>query len=333
MRFAALLPGQLSEKAGMGEALASAYPYVASWFGEVRERSGVDVPAVFFGEGRSDLHDDLPAQVGVFAVSVAVLDVLATEHRLAPAACAGYSLGTYAAFVGAGVLDRHVALDVILEAERLLTERAVAGAMGFVIGVPEAEVLADLDRLGCDRNEIAIGNVNAAQQVVLTGRRELVLRALDHLSRRALRAEMLPLGWPMHSPLLEPVTDGLADYVAREVRMTWPGRAVLYAPMLGGVVRSEEEARKVLGLQISRPSRWSDVLAAMAAAGESRFAEAGPGDILSRMHRWTLRRSKADVLEEPAGIARFAADPGASPDRAGNGDAARVETGDTKETT
>ena len=115
--------------------------------------------------------------------------------------------------------------------------------------------------------------------------------------------------------------------------MTWPGRAVLYAPMLGGVVRSEEEARKVLGLQISRPSRWSDVLAAMAAAGESRFAEAGPGDILSRMHRWTLRRSKADVLEEPAGIARFAADPGASPDRAGNGDAARVETGDTKETT
>lgn len=306
MSFAALFPGQLSEKAGMGEALAGTYPYVASWFGEVARRSGVDIPAVYFGAGRPDLHEDLPAQVGVFAVSVAVLDVLAREHGLHPSACAGYSLGTYAAFVGAGVLDRHAALDVILEAERLLAERAVAGAMGFVIGVPEAEVLAELARLTRDPHEVTVGNVNAAQQVVLTGRREPVQAALDHLSPGALRAEMLPLGWPMHSPLLEPVTDGLSAFVSREVRMSWPGRAALYAPMLGGLVKSEEEARRVLGLQISRPSRWSDVLSAMAAAGESRFVEAGPGDVLSKMHRWTLRRSRADVLEEPAGIARFA---------------------------
>ena len=326
MRFAALFPGQLSEKAGMGEALAAAYPFVAAWFGKIAERTGVDVPAVFFGEGRPDLHDDLPAQVGVFAVSVAVLDVLAKEHGLTPAACAGYSLGTYAAFVGAGILDRWMALDVLLEAERLLREHAPAGAMGFVIGVPEVEVAAELARLTCDPREVTIGNVNAAQQVVLTGRREPVLRALDQLSRSALRAEVLPLGWPMHSPLLEPVTEGLAAFVAREVRTSWPGRATLYAPMMGGVVRSEDAARQVLGMQISRPSRWSDVLAAMAAAGESRFVEIGPGDILSKMHRWTLRRSKADVLEEPAGIARFASDLGALSDRTGAGVAAREET-------
>ena len=167
MRFAALLPGQLSEKAGMGEALAAAYPYVDRWFGEVAERTGVDVREVYFGEGRPDLHDDLPAQVGVFALSVAVLDVLGKEHGLEPAACAGYSLGTYAAFVGAGVLDRRTALDVLLEAERLLRERAPAGAMGFVIGLGEVEVAAELASLGGDPRDVAIGNVNAAQQVVL----------------------------------------------------------------------------------------------------------------------------------------------------------------------
>lgn len=311
MRFAALLPGQLSEKAGMGEALARSFPYVDSWFGEIAERTGVDVREVYFGEGRSDLHDDLPAQVGVFAVSVAVLDVLGKEHGLEPAACAGYSLGTYAAFVGAGVLDRRTALDVLLEAERLLGERAPAGTMGFVIGLPEVEIASELARLTRDPREVAIGNVNAAQQVVLTGRREPVLRALDHFAPRALRAEVLPLGWPMHSPVLEPVTDGLSEFVARRVRMTWPGRAALYAPMVGGEVKSEEEARLVLGTQISRPSRWSAVLTAMAAAGEIRFAEIGPGDVLSKMHRWTLRRSKADVLEDPVGIARFASDLGA----------------------
>lgn len=317
MRFAALLPGQLSEKAGMGEALAAAYPYVDRWFGEVAERTGVDVREVFFGDGRSDLHDDLPAQVGIFAVSVAVLDVLAKEYGLCPSACAGYSLGTYAAFVGAGVLDRRAALDVLLEAERLLRERAPAGTMGFVIGVPEAEVAAELDRLTSDPHEVTIGNVNAAQQVVLTGRREPVLRALDHLAPRALRSEVLPLGWPMHSPALEPVTDALSAFVDGHVRISWPGRAALFAPMLGGEVKSEEQARRVIGKQISRPSRWSDVLAAMAAAGESRFAEVGPGDVLSKMHRWTLRRSKADVLEDPVGIARFASELGAPSERMG----------------
>ena len=57
-------------------------------------------------------------------------------------------------------------------------------------------------RLGCDPREVAIGNVNAAQQVVLTGRREPVLRALEHFAPRALRAEALPLGWPMHLSLI-----------------------------------------------------------------------------------------------------------------------------------
>jgi malonyl CoA-acyl carrier protein transacylase len=65
---------------------------------------------------------------------------------------------------------------------------------------------------------------------------------------------------------------------------------------------------------------------AMAAAGESRFVEVGPGDILSKMHRWTLRRSKADVLEEPAGIARFASDLVALSEQKGAGIAAREET-------
>ena len=63
-----------------------------------------------------------------------------------------------------------------------------------------------------------------------------------------------------------------------------------------------------------------------AAAGESRFVEIGPGDILSKMHRWTLRRSKADVLEEPFAIARFASDLGVPPGRTGVGTAAWEET-------
>lgn len=312
MRFAALFPGQLSEKAGMGEALAATRPSVARWIAEAGERAGVDLPAVFFGEGRHDLHDDLPAQVGVYAVSVAVLDVLAAEHGLVPAACAGYSLGTYAAFVGAGVLEKRAALEVLLRTGTLLREKAPAGGMGYVIGLSEQDVASELTRLGLGPDEVAVANVNAPRQIVLAGTTSPLLRALDRLAATALKVEALPLGWPMHSAALEPVAAELRAFVDREVRLTWPGRAALYAPMLGRAVRSEEEARAVLAGQIAHPSRWSEVLLAMDAAGESRYAEVGPGDLLAKMHRWTLRRSRVDVLEEPEGLARFAAD-GAGP--------------------
>jgi [acyl-carrier-protein] S-malonyltransferase len=134
-RFAALFPGQLSEHAGMGEALAARYPDASDLFDEISRRSGVDIARTFFGAGSPALHDDLPAQVGVFAVSIAVLNVLEREHQLSPHAVAGYSLGTYAAYVAAGSLSTMAALDVLLEAARLLGEEKVEGAMGYVIGL------------------------------------------------------------------------------------------------------------------------------------------------------------------------------------------------------
>ena len=53
--------------------------------------------------------------------------------------------------------------------------------------------------------------------------------------------------------------------------------------------------------RVLRDGAWTDIPA----------VELGPGDVLSKMHRWTLRRSKSDALEEPVGIARFASDLGA----------------------
>ena len=113
----------------------------------------------------------------------------------------------------------------------------------------------------------------------------------------------------MHSPSLRPVADRLAAHVERRVRLAQPGRTQLYAPALGRRVTSENEAAFVLGRQIATPSDWSSVLRAMEADGCSRFAEVGPGDVLARMLRWTLRGARAAVLEDPASIGRFAGVP------------------------
>ena len=219
--FGALFPGQLSEKPGMGEALARRFGYVSSLFEEISLRSGVRLSDTFFGTGLSSLHDDLPAQVGVFAVSLAALEVLRREHSLVPDASCGYSLGTYAAFVAAGCLSREAALDVLLEAERLLAEARrsgeVVGSMGFVIGLGRPDVEAALAGVCPDLSRLAIATENAAAQFVLTGETDLVKKAVDLLKPRALKAEMLPIGFPMHSRSLDSRVRAIEEFLRRVV--------------------------------------------------------------------------------------------------------------------
>jgi [acyl-carrier-protein] S-malonyltransferase len=272
----------------------------------------VSLSATFFGDGLSSLHDDRPAQVGVFAASLAALEVLLREHGLEPDASCGYSLGTYAAFVAAGCLERGAALDVLLEAERLLAEGRRAGdfegTMGFVIGLGRADVEATLADICPDVSRLSLATENAAAQFVLTGETDLVSKAIDVLGPRALKAEMLPIGFPMHSGSLDRMTERLKIFLEGGVRVEQP-RAALYAPMLGRRVESGEEAAHVLSKQISLPSFFSRALLSMRASGISSFAEVGPGDVLTRLVRWTLRDAivARPSLERPEDVAVFAA--------------------------
>ncbi len=309
--FVALFPGQLSEKAGMGEALARRFEFASSLFEEISRRSGVRLADVFFGEGAKNLHDDLPAQVGVFSVSLAALEALRRVHRLEPAAAAGYSLGTYAAFVAAGALEIWAALDVLLEAERLMSEASrrgeLDGTMAYVIGLPRPAVEEALAALTPDRARLAIATENAAAQFVLTGERALVAAAVEALRPKALKADLLPINVPMHSSSLSRVCDRLQNFLEGGVRVKRP-EAALFAPMLARKIETAEEASYTLSKQICRPSLFAPTLRAMGEAGLARFAEVGPGDVLTKLVRWTLRDAKVanPALEDPASIEAFA---------------------------
>lgn len=296
----------------MGEALARRYPYVADLFETVSLRSGVDLAATFFGEGSPSLHDDLPAQAGVFAVSLSVRDVLEREHGRVPAAVAGYSLGTYAAFAASGALERGAALDVLLEAERILREERIEGGMGYVIGLARPALEEILRAVEPDPARLSIGTENAGAQFILTGAAEPVAKALAAAAPSALRSERLPIRWPMHGALLRPVTDRLERFVAK-LPVREASRAELYAPMLGRRVADAREAAHVLSRQIAEPSQWALALRAMGEAGHVRFAELGPGDVLTKLLRWTLRGATGAALDEPDAIAAFVAAPAATP--------------------
>jgi len=309
--FAALFPGQLSEKPGMGEALARRYEFASSSFEEISRRSGVRIDESFFGVGSASLHDDLPAQVGVFATSLAALETLRRIHRLEPAASLGYSLGTYAAFVAAGSLETWAALDVLLEAERLMSEASrrgeLDGGMAYVVGLARPAVEETFAALTPDRARLAIATENAAAQFVFSGERALVAAAVDAFRPVALKTDLLKIKIPMHTTRLESACRGLQGFLERGVSVSQP-RSALFAPMLGRRVESAEEATHVLSKQISFPSLFGPTLKVMRETGLRRFAEVGPGDVLTKLVRWTVRDAQMPpgALEDPDSIDAFA---------------------------
>jgi [acyl-carrier-protein] S-malonyltransferase len=51
----------------------------------------------------------------------------------------------------------------------------------------------------------------------------------------------------------------------------------------GELVTDAATLRELVGRQVVAPVRWEDCVRALAAAGATRFVEAGPGDVLTKL--------------------------------------------------
>lgn len=284
-----LFPGQLSEFPGMGSDFYGRDAEAREVFEKASEYCGFDLYRTLAEGPEEVIRQNRVAQPAVFVMGVLAGRNL--ERRgIHPSALCGYSLGNYAALVAAGALSFEDALTLILAVMEESDRRQVHGAMGFVIGIPVSTLEADCAALRREGRAVWIGNVNAATQVVLTGSGEGVASALERVAPRALKAAVLPMTWPIHSPLFEVVSEGIRPAVEACRSITLP-KLPLYAGHVAGRIESEEEVRDLLIRQISLPSRWKETVEEMYADGHRHFLEVGPGETLSKMMRWIIREA------------------------------------------
>jgi [acyl-carrier-protein] S-malonyltransferase len=282
-----LFSGQLAEAVGMGRDLWEVDRDARELFARTSARCGRDLEKLIF-EGPEDLlHENLAAQAGVYLVSTLVARAL-ESRGVRPAATAGYSLGNYAAMVAAGAVSYDDALEVLVAVWRETERLGIRGSMGAVVGARREtvdEVCADLRERG---QLVWIGNVNASTQFVLTGQSEAVEEALRVLAPKALNVLRLPMSWPIHSPLMEPVAQAVAPVVAgcsiRDPQIPY------YGPD-GRCARTGKRVRELLGTEFVHPTLWNETYEAMVSDGIRSFVEVGPGDMLSKMARWIDRKT------------------------------------------
>ncbi len=126
----------------------------------------------------------------------------------------------------------------------------------------------------------AAANDNGGGQVVLSGAKPAVERAVEIAKERgAKRAMLLPVSAPFHCPLMQPAADAMAEALAKV--SVKPPRVPLVANVLAQPITEPAEIVRCLVAQVTGTVRWRESIVFMAQAGVTAFYEVGAGKVLT----------------------------------------------------
>jgi len=302
-----LFPGQGSQTVGMGRELAAAFPAAREVFQEVDETLKQKLSRLMFEGSPADLTLTENAQPALMAVSIAVLRVIEAEGgtRLADRAAvvAGHSLGEYSALAAAGAFTLGKAARLLRLRGQAMQKAVPAGegAMAALLGadLDEAAAICAEAAEGPDgRQVVQIANDNGGGQVVISGDRAAVERALEIARERGVRrAMLLAVSAPFHCALMAPAAEVMA--AALETAAIKPPDVPVIANVSAGKATEPAAIRDLLVRQVTETVRWRESVLAMAALGVDSFVELGAGKVLSGL----VKRIAPDAATAAAGTA------------------------------
>lgn len=299
--MALLFPGQGSQRAGMGKALAAAFPVCRDTFAEADAALGEPLSSLCFEGPDAQLQLTEHTQPAILAMSIATYRLLASRG-CAPAFVAGHSLGEYSANVAAGVMTFADALRIVRARGRYMQEAVPigTGAMAAVLGADEAAVRRACEE-AAEGEVVSPANLNGGGQIVIAGAREAVARASERVKALgARRVVPLPVSAPFHCALMMPAERRLEPELrALCVRDPHPP---IVANVDGEVKRSGDAAIDALVRQVSSPVRWEDVVRRLASEGVRAYVEVGPGAVLSGLVRKIHTDAAVANVAEPADV-------------------------------
>ncbi|MDP7468339.1 MAG: ACP S-malonyltransferase [Alphaproteobacteria bacterium] len=306
MTRAFIFPGQGSQQVGMGRDLAEAFPVARHLFEEVDDALGQHLGRLMFQGPDEELVLTENAQPALMAVSMAVVLVLREEGGLdlgkSCSFVAGHSLGEYSALAAAGALE-------LADAARLLKVRGRAmqdavpvgkGAMAALIGLN----FDDVESIASDAadGEVCMpANDNAPGQIVISGNKAAVNRALELAAERGCRRNVvLPVSAPFHCSLMKPAAEVMETALA-DVPLS-PPVVPLVANVTAESVNDPSLIRQLLVEQVTSMVRWRESVLYMKGQKVTELVELGAGKVLSGLARRIDRDLSARSVQSPDDI-------------------------------
>ena len=293
----------------MGRDLASAFAVARHALQEVDDALSQRLSKLMFEGPESELTLTENAQPALMAVSMAVTRVLEREGGLDlprhVALVAGHSLGEYSALAAAGTF-------ALADAARLLKRRGLAmqravpvgeGAMAALLGL-ELEPAQEVAAAAAEDEVCAAANDNAPGQVVVSGHKAAVERAMKLAAERgARRSILLPVSAPFHCALMAPAAREMEEALVA-VAMT-PPTVPLVANVTAARVQDPEAIRRLLVEQVTGLVRWRESVLALKSEGVDTVVEVGAGRVLTGLVKRIDRDLAVASVGTPAEIETF----------------------------
>ena len=158
------------------------------------------------------------------------------------------------------------------------------GAMAALLGADLAQAAGSAPKAAAEGEVCEAANDNAPGQVVISGAKTAIDRAVALAPKfGARRAVLLPVSAPFHCALMQPAADAMREALAG-VTINAPS-VPLIANVLAAPISDPEAIRARLVEQVTGMVRWRETMLYLQANGVGAIYEVGAGRVLTGIAR------------------------------------------------
>ena len=207
--LAFVFPGQGTHYTGMGRELYESFPVIKEWMDRAAVVADFDLLDLLFHDKEENLQKTRWQQPALFTMEYAMAQYL-IAMGIHPVAMAGHSLGELIALCMAGVYSMEDGFRIVNARARCMDKAATMNIDPGVMAAVDApmELLKEMMQ---GREDIHIGNINAPNQVILSGNTEAVKNLGNKLKEKGYRFTLLRVSMAFHSPVMRVIRDELAS--------------------------------------------------------------------------------------------------------------------------
>lgn len=284
-KLAVVFAGQGSQRLGMLDTLAIAYPLVKTTFAQASAALGYDLWQLCQTGPLEQLNETQFTQPALLAAGVATWRVWCADGGCLPAYMAGHSLGEYTALVCAAAMDFETAIKLVARRGQFMQMAMPEGqgAMAAIVGLDTAAV-AEICLQAAQGDIVAPANFNAPGQVVISGTRTAIERAIILAQAQGAKLALkLPVSVPSHCELMRPAAAQLATLI-ENIRFKTPLIPILHNVDAKAYQRTGD-IKQALISQLYSPVRWINTIQALVKQGVTSILECGPGKVLLNLNK------------------------------------------------